>query len=202
MVSFDDIGPEKIIEVYDPKSGMRGVVVIDNTVLGPGKGGIRMTPTVDKEEVFRLARTMTLKCAMAGLPFGGAKSGIIADPKQLSPEKKDEIVAVFGKAIKIVCPELYVAAPDISMAEHEMRVLVDAIGSPKAVTGKPRDLGGLPHELGSTGWGVCHSTVVAAPFANVNIQGATVAIEGYGNVGVFAAKFLAEKGVKIVAVSD
>lgn len=202
MITFDDFGPEKVIEVYHPKSGMRGVVVIDNTALGPGKGGIRMTPTVDKEEVFRLARTMTWKNALAGLPFGGAKSGIIADPKNLSREKKNEIVAEFGKAITVVCPGLYVAGPDMNMAEHEMAVFANAVGTPKACTGKPKEMGGIPHELGSTGWGVFHSTFVAAPYANLDMTKATVAIEGYGNVGVFAAKFLAGKGVKIVAVSD
>lgn len=198
----DDFGPEKIVEVYHPKTGMKGIVVIDNTALGPGKGGIRMTPTVDKEEVFRLARTMTWKCALAGLPFGGAKSGIIADPKKLSSKEKDEIVAAFGKAIRIVAPDLYVAAPDISMAEHEMRVLVDAVGSRKACTGKPKDLGGLPHELGSTGWGVFHATKVAVSFSGLKLKGMSVAVEGFGNVGSFAAKFLADAGAKVVAVSD
>src|SRR3989344_6239420 len=73
----DDIGPEKVIEVYDASSGMRGFLVIDNTALGPAKGGIRMTPNVNAREVFRLARAMTLKNSLAGLPFGGGKSGII-----------------------------------------------------------------------------------------------------------------------------
>jgi len=84
----DEWGPEKIVQVYDPQSNMKGILVIDNTALGPGKGGIRMTPTVDVEEVFRLARTMTWKCALAELPFGGAKSGIIANPKKISKEEK------------------------------------------------------------------------------------------------------------------
>ncbi|MBS7620555.1 hypothetical protein KEJ32_00265 [Candidatus Bathyarchaeota archaeon] len=71
----DEWGPEKILQVYDSETKMKGILVIDNTALGPGKGGIRMTSTVDIEEVFRLARTMTWKCALAELPFGGAKSG-------------------------------------------------------------------------------------------------------------------------------
>ena len=71
------------MEVYDPKNGRRGLLVIDNTALGPDKGGIRMTPTVTVKEVVRLARTMTWKCALAELPFGGAKSGIMADPKSI-----------------------------------------------------------------------------------------------------------------------
>lgn len=202
MISNDSIGPEKILEVYHPKTGMKGFVVIDNTALGPGKGGIRMTPTVDKDEVFRLARTMTLKCALAGLPFGGAKSGIIADPKTMSRKQKDEIVTAFGQAIKSICPNLYVAAPDINTAEHEMRVLAKAVGSKKACTGKPKNLRGLPHELGSTGFGVYHATLVSAPYAKLDVKKATVAVEGFGNVGSFAAKFLYDHGAVIVAVSD
>ena len=92
MIKFDEFGPEKILEVYDPKSGMRGFLVIDNTKLGPGKGGIRMTPDVSREEVFGLARAMTFKNALADLPFGGAKSGIAADSKKISPQKKEEII--------------------------------------------------------------------------------------------------------------
>jgi glutamate dehydrogenase/leucine dehydrogenase len=99
---FDNIGPEKILEVYDAQSEMRGFLVIDNTCRGPGKGGIRMTPDVSREEVFGLARAMTFKNALADLPFGGAKSGIIADSKKISPEKKEEIVRAFSRALKSV----------------------------------------------------------------------------------------------------
>src|SRR3989338_1093714 len=98
MVDFDEFGPEKIIEVYNPKVGMKGFLVVDSTALGPSKGGIRMTPTVDKDEVARLARTMTWKNSLADLPFGGAKSGIIADDRQISFNKKQEIVKAFAEA--------------------------------------------------------------------------------------------------------
>jgi glutamate dehydrogenase/leucine dehydrogenase len=180
---------------------MKGVIVIDNTALGPGKGGIRFTPTVDKEEVFRLARTMTWKCAMAELPFGGAKSGIIGNPKSLSREEKDEWVKAYAKAIKAVAPEYYVAAPDISMAEHEMKIIADTIGD-EAVTGKPADMGGLPHELGSTGFGVFKATMVALEHLNLDVKNTTFAVEGFGNVGSFFCKFISEAGGKIVATSD
>ena len=202
MVEFDEFGPEKIVSVYNAKIGMRGFVVIDNTALGPGKGGIRMTPTVTVEEVSRLARTMTWKCALADMPFGGAKSGIIADSKKISGEKKESIVKTFSEALRIVCPELYIAAPDMYMAEKEMEWFADANGDGKACTGKPKWMGGLPHELGSTGFGVYHSTRVAAEYLNIDLNEATVAIEGFGNVGWFAAKFLSEAGSKLVAVSD
>jgi len=198
---LDDIGPEKTLEVYEPKSGMHGFVVIDSTTLGPGKGGIRMTPTVNKHEVRQLARAMTLKCALAELPFGGAKSGIIADAHQLSNEGKKELVEAFAHAIKEVSPSIYVSAPDMSMGEQEMEWIANILG-PKACTGKPKNMGGLPHELGSTGFGVYHAVRMGAEFLGMELNGATAAIEGFGNVGSFAARFLSEEGCKIVAVSD
>ena len=97
MVEFDGFGPEKIIKLYNPKLGVKGILVLDNLSLGPGKGGIRMTETVNEEEVSRLARAMTWKNALAELPFGGAKSGISIDSKKISREEKDEIVKWFSK---------------------------------------------------------------------------------------------------------
>ncbi len=198
-IVYDIWGPEKIIEVHDPKTGMRGFTVIHSTALGPAKGGIRMEPDVTKEEVFGLARAMTWKCALADLPFGGGKSGIIADPKK---ENKQEIVAAFARAIKPVCPSQYVAAPDMNMGEKEMATFANTNGDMKSITGKPISMGGIPHELGSTGFGVYLSTLVALKHKSINVEGATIAIEGFGNVGQFTAKFLAENGAKIVAVSD
>ena len=202
MVNFDNFGPERILEVYNPKIGMHGFVVIDNLALGPGKGGIRMTPTVSVTEVSRLARAMTWKNALADLPFGGAKAGIIADDRNISPQKKDELVAAFATALKVVCPELYVAGPDMNMAEHEMEVFARANGSMQSCTGKPKTIGGIPHELGSTGFGVFHALKIALKHKKKNIKNIRVAIEGFGNVGWFVAKFVTEAGGKVVAVSD
>ncbi|MFH0979257.1 MAG: Glu/Leu/Phe/Val dehydrogenase [Candidatus Woesearchaeota archaeon] len=202
MVDYDEFGPEKILTVYDSQSGMKGFVVIDNTVLGPGKGGIRLTPSVTVDETARLARVMTWKCSIAGLPFGGAKSGIIAYDHNMLRQTKEQIIKAFSKAIKPVCPYLYVAAPDMNTAEQEMAWFADANGSLKSCTGKPRSMAGLPHELGSTGFGVFHSVRVAAPFASLDLLGSTVAIEGFGNVGWFAAMHLASYGATIVSVSD
>jgi glutamate dehydrogenase (NAD(P)+) len=202
MLDHDDFGPEKVITIFNPKVDLHGIAVIDNTGLGPAKGGIRMTPTVNVEEVMRLSRAMTWKCAMAELPFGGGKSGIIANPKEFSKERKKELVEAFGRALKQVAPEIYVAAPDINMAEDEMRWFSEANGSMKACTGKPKDMGGLPHELGSTGFGVFHSAKVGAEFLGIKLKGATFAVEGFGNVGWFVSKFLTEAGAKLVGVSD
>ena len=198
----DDIGPEKVVKIYDPKSGMKGIVCIDNTKLGPAKGGCRLRPDVTEDEVFRLARAMTLKCAMAGLPFGGGKSGIIASDKELDKEKKKEIVSAYGKAIKNLAPSEYVTAPDMNMAEEEMKWIVEGNGDKNCCTGKPKDLGGIPHELGSTGFGVVQSTLVALEHLGMDVNNVTFAVEGFGNVGEFACKFLTEKGAKLVAVSD
>lgn len=202
VVKFgDEWGPEKILEVYEPSVGLKAVTILDNLTLGPAKGGIRMTPTVDVEEVFRLARTMTWKTSIAGLPFGGGKSGIIFDPKA-HPEKKKQIMTAFGKALKNISPKMYIAAPDVNTGEEEMRAFVEGNGNPKSTTGKPKDLGGLPHELGSTGFGVAHSTFIALKHKHIDLREATFAIEGFGNVGSFVAKFLTEWGAKLVAASD
>tara|TARA_Y100000310_G_C20634638_1_gene790519 strand:- start:190 stop:1296 length:1107 start_codon:yes stop_codon:yes gene_type:complete len=202
MVDYDEVGPEKIVDVYHPKTGMRGFVVIDSNALGPAKGGIRMTPTVSVDEVARLARAMTWKNALADLPFGGGKSGIIGNDKQMSVDEKKDFVRAFGDAMKVVCPDLYVAAPDMNMAEEEMEIFSNAVGSKKACTGKPKEIGGIPHELGSTGFGVFHALKVACEHKNFELKDVSVAIEGFGNVGWFVAKYLSEVGAKIVAVSD
>ncbi|NOR85927.1 Glu/Leu/Phe/Val dehydrogenase [archaeon] len=198
-IKYDEFGPEKILEVYDPKTKMRGFIVIHSTVLGPAKGGIRMESDVTKEEVYGLAQAMTWKCALADLPFGGGKSSIIADPKA---KNKQEIVAAFARAIKVICLNNYVAAPDMNMGEREIETFAKTNGDLKSITGKPLNMGGLPHELGSTGFGVHLSTLIALKHKNIDVKESTIAIEGYGNVGQFTAKFLSKKGAKIVAISD
>jgi len=206
----DEWGPEKILQVYDPKTGMKGILVIDNSALGPGKGGIRMLSTVSTEEIFRLARTMTWKCALAKIPFGGAKSGIIANPKQISEQKKMDLIRAFSRALKRVCPSLYVAAPDINTGEEEMAAFAQENGSMKSATGKPAHLCvkpgmkcGIPHEYGSTALGVVQAAFTAANYVkDLDIDNATAAVEGFGNVGSFVVEYLTQIDVKVVAVSD
>jgi glutamate dehydrogenase/leucine dehydrogenase len=202
MIEFNQYGPEKILSVYDSKAGMKGVVVIDNTTLGPGKGGIRMTSTVEVEEVARLARTMTWKCAVMELPFGGAKAGLIADPKGIGSRKKKALVEAFSKALKVICPAIYIAAPDMYMNAQDMAWFAEANGNMKSCTGKPENMGGIPHEAGGTGYGVYHAACVAADMIGLNLGKATFAVEGFGNVGKPAARYLCEAGAKFVAVSD
>ncbi len=203
---IDEWGPEKILQVYDPDTGMKGVLVIDNTSTGPGKGGIRFADTVTPTEIFRLARTMTWKCAAAGLPFGGAKGGIVANPNEVN---RVSWMKSFAKMIRPYCPKQYIAATDIGTTELDMAVFAHEIGDMRACTGKPAELGGIPHELGTTGYGVASALEAAVeileelkPLDISSKKQIRVSIQGFGNVGSFTAKFLDSSGIKVVAVSD
>ena len=205
----DEWGPEKILQVYDQETNMKGILVIDNTALGPGKGGIRITATVTIEEVFRLARTMTWKCALAGLPFGGAKAGIIADAKKITKAEKIKLVKKFAVALKPLSPSQYIAGPDINTGEEEMAAYAIANGNLRSCTGKPAHMCvrpgekcGIPHEYGSTVYGVFHATIIASKYADLDLRRARVAIDGFGNVGSSLAKYLSDYDVRIIAVSD
>lgn len=209
MIKHDELGPEKLIEVYDPKTKMVGFLVIDNTWLGVAKGGLRMTPNVSLDEVFHLARTMTYKNALAELPFGGGKAGIIADVKGISFKEKIEKVKAFSRAIKNVTPSLYITGPDVGTTEKDMAAFVQANGSLKSATGKPAKMCvkpgeacGIPHEFGSTGFGVVESTLEGLDFLGEEVKGKSVAVAGFGNVGTYAANLLHKEGAKIVAISD
>ena len=202
-IIHDEFGPELVVEAYDPKSGMTGFCVIDNTWRGPGKGGIRMAPTVTKEEVLRLARTMTWKNAMADIPFGGAKSGIVTPPEILEDlKKKKQYMQAFAIKLDGLLMKKYIAGPDVNTTEREMQWFVEAIKNRKAATGKPSRLGGLPHELGSTGFGVAHALRIALKKLGIPEDKARVAVEGFGNVGSFVVKFLNDWGIKVVAVAE
>jgi len=191
----DEIGPEKVLYVHDPKTKLKGILVVDNTARGPAIGGVRMTPDVTVEEVFRLARAMTFKSAAADLRHGGGKGGIIADP---TSENKYSLVRSYAKAIGPIAE--YIPGPDMGTDECCMAVVYDEIG--RAV-GLPRVLGGIPlDEMGSTGYGVVVSTEVACEYVLLDLSKASVAVEGFGAVGKAAVKFLTEKGANVVAVSD
>ena len=203
---IDEWGPEKVLQVYDPDTGMKGVLVIDNTSTGPGKGGIRFAQSVTPLEIFRLARTMTWKCAAAGLPFGGAKGGIIADPNIVD---RVSWMKSFAKMIRPYCPSQYIAATDVGTTELDMAIFAHEIGDMRACTGKPSELGGIPHELGTTGYGVSVALQTALNILKelkiTHLPQRTqtrVVIQGFGNVGSFAARFLDQKGIKVVGVSD
>ena len=191
----DEIGPKKVVHLWESRSGMRGILVIDSVACGPAVGGVRMAPDVDTEEVFRLARAMTMKNAAAGLPHGGGKGGIVADP---ATADRETLVRAFARAIRELVD--YIPGPDMGTDETAMAWTLDEIG--RAV-GLPRVLGGIPlDELGATGHGLSECADVAAGFAELELEGARVAIEGFGNVGRHAAACLARRGCVLVAASD
>jgi glutamate dehydrogenase/leucine dehydrogenase len=193
----DDIGPEKILLLRQPRIGLEAIVVVDNVACGPAIGGVRMARNVTTEEVYRLARSMTLKNAAAGLPHGGAKSGIIADPV-CSPEQKEKLVRAFARMIKELTE--YIPGPDMGTNEECMGWVKDEIG--RAI-GLPRELGGIPlDEIGATGFGVAIAAEVAASEVGIPLKGSHLAIQGFGAVGRHASKFLGNRGAILVAVSD
>jgi glutamate dehydrogenase/leucine dehydrogenase len=184
-----------VVHVHEPRSGLRAIVVVDNTACGPAVGGVRMAAEVTLGEVCRLARAMTMKNAAAGLPHGGGKAGILADPRG---GNRAGLIRAFARAIRELGS--YIPGPDMGTDETCMAVIHDEIG--RAV-GLPRVLGGVPlDEVGATGFGLAQCAEVAAKFCDLRLQGAALAIEGFGNVGRPAARFLARLGARLVAASD
>lgn len=193
----DDLGPEQVLLVRDPRVGLEGFVVVDNTAAGPAIGGTRMASTVTVEEVARLARAMTFKNALARLPHGGAKSGIVADP-HLPAERKEAVVRTFARLIAGLAG--YVPGPDMGTDERAMAWVREEIG--RAV-GLPAVLGGIPlDEVGATGFGLAVCADALEEAGRLRLRGSRVVLHGYGAVGRHAAHFLAERGAVVVAVAD
>jgi len=193
----DDLGPDKIIHIHKAAAGLNAVLVVDNVACGPSIGGTRMAPDVSTAECFRLARAMTFKNAAAGLPHGGGKSVIFADPA-MDRADKERVVRAFATAISEITD--YIAGPDMGTDETCMAWVKDEIGRS---VGLPREVGGIPlDEIGATGFGLAITCEVAQRFADVTLEGARVAVQGFGAVGKHAARFLAERGAVLVAASD
>lgn len=193
----DELGPQKTVSIYQPSAGLKAIVVIDNVAAGPAIGGTRMAPDVTQEECFRLARAMTFKNAVAGIPHGGAKSVIVGDPG-MPAEEKEKLIRAFAFAIRDLAD--YIPGPDMGTNELAMAWIRDENG--RAV-GLPRVVGGIPlDEIGSTGYGLSVAAKVAEEFGGPKLKGARIAIQGFGAVGKHAAKYLAESGSVLVAVAD
>ena len=193
----DDLGPAKILHMYQPSLNLRAVLVVDNVAAGPSIGGTRMAPDVSVEECFRLARAMTLKNAAAGLPHGGGKSVIFADPGMPAADK-ERLMRAFARALADV--KDYIVGPDMGTNETCMAWVHDEIA--RAV-GLPREIGGIPlDEIGATGLGLAVAGEVAQDYGGPQLAGARVAVQGFGAVGYHAARLLAEHGTVLVAASD
>ncbi|WP_223839640.1 Glu/Leu/Phe/Val family dehydrogenase [Saccharopolyspora pogona] len=196
---IDEWGPEKVVCVSDRRTGMKGVLVIDNSARGMGKGGTRMSAALSIREVARLARTMTWKWAAVDLFHGGAKAGILGDPN--SPDKEG-ILRAFARALRNEVPNEYVFGLDMGLTECDAAILADELGDIGAAVGMPRALGGLPYdELGVTGFGVAEAVDAAAQAIGLPLAGARVAVQGFGAVGFAAVERLVELGAAIVAVA-
>jgi len=180
-----------------------------NITLGPAKGGIRYHPNVSLDEVTALAAWMTWKCAVAHIPFGGAKGGVICDPSKMSRREIEALTRRYvAEIIEAIGPEKDVPAPDVNTNEQVMAWVMDTysmhVGHTETavVTGKPLEMGGSLGRREATGRGVMIVARESAQHVGFDINGATVAIQGFGNVGSVSAKLLSEAGAKIVAVTD
>jgi glutamate dehydrogenase/leucine dehydrogenase len=188
----------------------RVFLVRHNDVLGPSKGGIRMTPTVNLNEITGLAMEMTWKTALIGVPFGGGKAGIRCD-SNLQPTEKEIMVRAFTRGVRRhIGPETYVPAPDMGTNENDMGHIRDCISYSEGtsipagcfVTGKPVVLGGIVGRREATGHGVVATIAAACQRLNLKPANLRVAVQGFGNVGSVSALAVAAQGASVVAVSD
>lgn len=186
-----------------------GYRVIHNDVLGPSKGGIRYAPDVSLSEVKALAAWMTWKCAVVNVPFGGAKGGVVCNPKEMSPGELERLTRRYTSGmLEVFGPEKDIPAPDMNTNEQIMAWILDTYAmharhtNTAIVTGKPIALGGSLGRVEATGRGVMTTTLAAMERIGMKPFTATVAVQGFGNVGSIAAKLLREQGCKVVAVSD
>ncbi len=186
-----------------------GYRVIHSTILGPGKGGIRFDPDVNLDEVRALAAWMTWKCAVVDIPYGGAKGGIACDPRSMSAGEMERLMRAYTTAmLDVFGPDQDIPAPDMGTSSREMAWLMDEYSKAKGmtiqavVTGKPLVLGGSLGRTEATGRGVMVSALAAMEKLRLNPYKSTAVVQGFGNVGSYAAALLRERGVKVLAVSD
>ncbi len=186
-----------------------GYRVIHSEVLGPSKGGIRFAPDVHVDEVKALAAWMTWKCAVVGVPFGGAKGGVTCNPREMSNGELERLTRRYtANLLDVFGPDRDIPAPDMNTNEQVMAWLLDTYSmhvrrtEPAVVTGKPLLIGGSEGRREATGRGVMTTTLGAMERLGMRPSQATVAVQGFGNVGSVAATLLREQGCKIVAISD
>jgi len=198
-VRMDD-GSIKVFEGYR---------VQHSTTRGPAKGGIRFHPSVNKDEVKALAAWMTFKCAVVNIPYGGAKGGVIVDPRKLSKSELRHLTRRFTKMISpIIGPDQDIPAPDVNTNPEIMGWIMDTYSTmkghsvPGVVTGKPLAINGIPGRMSATGRGVLFTTKNVLDKMGIAFKDATIAIQGFGNVGGTAARLFYKEGFTVVAVSD
>jgi glutamate dehydrogenase (NAD(P)+) len=203
VVSLPITMDEGTIEVFE------GYRVIHSNILGPSKGGIRYDMDVHLDEVKALAAWMTWKCAVVDIPYGGAKGGIKCNPRQMSAGEVERLTRAYTQSmIEIFGPDRDIPAPDMGTGPREMAWLMDEYSRARGmtvnavVTGKPLVLGGSLGRTEATGRGVMVSTLTAMEKLRLNPSRSNVAVQGFGNVGSYAALLLEERGLKVIAISD
>jgi glutamate dehydrogenase (NAD(P)+) len=186
-----------------------GYRVHHNTTRGPSKGGIRYHPTVDLDEVKALAMWMTWKCAIANIPYGGAKGGVVVDPKKLSRSELERLTRRYAAEISLLIgPDRDVPAPDLGTDEQIMAWIMDTISMtvghsvPGVVTGKPLSVGGSRGRHDATSRGVMYITEATLKHRGMEVESTRVAVQGYGKVGAPVVRLLSQLGCSVVAVSD
>jgi glutamate dehydrogenase (NAD(P)+) len=186
-----------------------GYRVHHSTTRGPSKGGIRYHPGVTLDEIRAMAMWMTWKCALVGIPFGGAKGGVVCDPKKMSPSELENLTRRYATEIAVLMsPEGDIPAPDVGTNAQTMAWIMDTYSmhrgysTPAVVTGKPVEIGGSLGRSEATGRGVMFMVREAMKYRKMTPDGATVAVQGFGNVGSVSAYLLQDKGARIIAVSD
>jgi glutamate dehydrogenase (NAD(P)+) len=208
--------PKRVLEVSIPVKMDNGQTKVfvgyrvqHNVSRGPAKGGLRYHPNVTLDEVKALAAWMTWKTATVNLPYGGAKGGIVCDPKRMSKGELERMTRRYAAEIQpIIGPEVDIPAPDVYTDSQTMAWIMDTYAmtvghaAPGVVTGKPVSIGGSEGRTDATGRGVLYVVEEACKVKKVNLRGASVAIQGFGNVGSAVARLFAEKKAKIVAISD
>ncbi|MDD1776362.1 MAG: Glu/Leu/Phe/Val dehydrogenase [Candidatus Methanomethylicus sp.] len=208
--------PKRVLSVFIPIKMDNGKIKVfkgfrsqHNDALGPFKGGVRYHPGVTIEEVMALSIWMTWKCSVAGIPLGGGKGGIICNPKEMSAGELERLSREYFAAISgIVGPEKDVPAPDVNTGGKEMAWFLDEFNKlnrgnfPGVVTGKPLEIGGSKGRAEATGRGLSFVAREAAKKLGIDFKKADVAVQGFGNVGSYSAKFMEEFGCKVIALSD
>jgi glutamate dehydrogenase (NAD(P)+) len=186
-----------------------GFRVQHNVARGPAKGGLRFHPSTDLDEVRALAMWMTWKCALVNVPFGGAKGGVTCDPRALAPRELEAVTRRFATELEpLIGPDSDIPAPDVGTNAQTMAWIMDTVSMhagysiPGVVTGKPVSLGGSKGRADATGQGVVYAIEDAMRRMDMSLEGATVAVQGFGNVGEAAARLLHEAGARVVAITD
>src|ERR687887_1734407 len=209
--------PKRVITVSIPTRMDNGEIKVftgfrsqHNDARGPFKGGIRYHPQVTIDEVKALSMWMTWKCAIADIPYGGGKGGIVCNPKEMSEDEIERMTRRYAYSIAdIIGPHRDIPAPDVYTGGKEMAWIMDTYSAlkgnfvqPEVITGKPLQIGGSLGRNEATGRGLSFTVRESAKKLKINMKGATVAVQGFGNAGQFASQLVEEQGATVIAASD